>query len=105
MSDAMFRVRQDGSAGGDREALGAAAAALIATLSVTRGTTFLRTGIVMAGLLLSAGLVVPAVAETHVAQDTSTDRDDRGFDKWGPHKGPRRVLSSRPPFAELEFWS
>jgi hypothetical protein len=37
----------------------------------------------MAGLLLSAGLVVPAVAEARAAQDTSTDHDDRGFDKWG----------------------
>lgn len=37
----------------------------------------------MAGLLLTAGAVVPAVAQTSVDQGTSTDRDDRGFDQWG----------------------
>ena len=37
----------------------------------------------MSGLLLTTGAVAPAIAQTSVEQGTSTDRDDRGFDKWG----------------------
>ena len=43
----------------------------------------LRTGIITSGLLLTAGAVAPAVAQTSVDQGTPTHREDRGFDQWG----------------------
>ena len=51
--------------------------------TLTNYRKILRTGIIMSGLLLTAGAVVPAIAQTSVDQSTSTDRDDGGFDKWG----------------------
>ncbi|HET6797381.1 MAG TPA: WGxxGxxG-CTERM domain-containing protein [Gemmatimonadales bacterium] len=50
---------------------------------MTNYKKILRTGMLMSGLVLTGGLVVPAAAETRVNQDTSTDRDHRGFDNWG----------------------
>ena len=41
----------------------------------------LRTGMIVSGLLLTGGIVVPAIAQAD--QGTTTDRDDRGFDQWG----------------------
>jgi hypothetical protein len=43
----------------------------------------LRTGMIMSGLLLTGGVVVPAIAQTNADQGTTTHRDDRGFEKWG----------------------
>jgi hypothetical protein len=43
----------------------------------------IRTGIITSGLLLTAGAVAPAVAQTSVDQGTPTHREDRGFDQWG----------------------
>ena len=38
---------------------------------------------IMSGLLLTGGIVMPAMAQTNADQGTTTDRDDRGFDNWG----------------------
>jgi hypothetical protein len=38
---------------------------------------------IMSGLLLTGGIVVPAIAQTNADQTSTNDRDHRGFDNWG----------------------
>jgi MYXO-CTERM domain-containing protein len=49
---------------------------------VVNYSKFFRASAVAVGLLLTSA-VVPAAAQTRADQGTTTDRDDRGFDKWG----------------------